>query len=96
MLYLVIYGYLLLYQLDQSHILADLSATLRAIPTRRLWQDRRYNRLAIADYGNDYSAGDPVGMAYLLGNWATESGRPLSPDNGETADLYQACLIFHR
>ena len=48
--------------------MADLPATLRPIPTRRLWQDWRYNRPAIADYGDDYSARDPVGMAYLLGD----------------------------
>ena len=34
----------------------------RAIPTRRFWQDRRYNWPAMADYSADYS--DPVGMAY--------------------------------
>ena len=33
-------------------------------PTRRYWQDQRYNLLSTADY----SAGDPVGMAYQLGN----------------------------
>ena len=55
--------------------------TLRAIPIRRSWQDRRYN---------------PVGMAYLLGDWATD--RPATTVAGRlgTADLYQACLIFHR
>ena len=33
---------------------------LRAIPTWRLWCDRRYNRLTIADCTADH----PVGMAY--------------------------------
>ena len=35
-------------------------------------------------------------MAYLLGDWATD--RPATVVAGQlgTADLYQACLIFHR
>ena len=36
-----------------------------------------------------------MGMAYLLGNWPTIARRPESRGDGETADLYQACLIFH-
>ena len=43
----------------------------------------------------DCTANHPVGMAYKLGKWLTIAGRPESPGNWMTADLYQACLIFH-
>ena len=68
----------------------------RAIPTRRLWQDRRYNRPATADYSADYRAGDPVGMAYVLGDWATDH-RPIAVAvrRGDHRLIYQASLIFH-
>ena len=39
-----------------------------------------------------YSSPDhPVGMACLLGNWVTDC----RATDWITADLYQACLIFH-
>ena len=44
---------------------------LRAIPTRRLWCDRQYNRPTMAVCIYNSGAHHPVGMAYLLGNWAT-------------------------
>ena len=55
---------------------------LRVKPTRRFWKDRCYNRPSTADYSADYSAVDPVGMAYQLGNWPTITGRPESPGDG--------------
>ena len=35
-------------------------------------------------------------MAYLLGNWATDRQATAIAGRLGTADLYQACLIFHR
>ena len=40
-------------------------------------------------------ADHPVGMAYLLGDWATIAGQLESLGDWMTSDLYQACLIFH-
>ena len=42
------------------------------------------------------TANHPVGMAYLLGNWATDRRMTAVAGRLGTADLYQACLIFHR
>ena len=47
------------------------SLSLRAIPTWQLWCNRQYNRLATAVCTGNSTADHPVGMAYLLGNWAT-------------------------
>ena len=44
----------------------------------------------------DSNADHPVGMAYLLGNWATIGGRLEASGDWVTADLYQACLVFQR
>ena len=49
-----------------------------------------------ADLSADSSADLPVGMAYLLGNWATNRRATTVVGRLGTADLYQACLIFHR
>ena len=65
--------------------------SLRAIPTRRLGKDRHYNRPATGDYSADL----PVGMTHLLGDWATDRRATAVAGRLGTADLYQACLIFH-
>ena len=58
--------------------------------------NRRYNRLTTADCTADCTTDCLVGMAYLLGNWATGRRATAVAGRWETADLYQACLIFHR
>ena len=49
--------------------------SLKAILTKRLWCDQRYNwqynRPTTADCTTDCTADHTVGMAYLLGNSAT-------------------------
>ena len=70
-----------------------ISCCLRAIPTWRLWCDRRHNRPKTDDCAPDCAPDHPVGMPYLLDNWATD--RWAIAGQRETADLYQACLIFH-
>ena len=74
--------------------------TLRAIPTRRLWCDRRYNReynrRTTAHCTADCTADHPVGRAYLLGHLATDRRATAVAGRWEVADLYQGCLIFHR
>ena len=59
---------------------------LRAIP----------NRPMTADCTADCTTDCLVGMAYLLGNWATGRRATAIAGRLENADLYQACLIFHR
>ena len=49
----------------------------------------------MADSIADCIADDLIGMAYQLGNWPTIARRLVSPGDWVTADLYQACLIFH-
>ena len=46
---------------------------------------------AVADSSTDH----PVGMAYLLGNWATDRQALAVAGRWIDADLYQARLIFH-
>ena len=48
--------------------LRPLKSFQRAIPTWRLWYKWRYNPRTTADCTADH----PVGMVYLLGNWATD------------------------
>ena len=66
-------------------------SSLRAIPTRQLGKERRYNRSATADYSADL----PVGMTYLLGDRAPDRREMAVAGRLCTADLYQACWIFH-
>ena len=47
-----------------------------------------------AGFSTDFSADHPVGMAYLLGNWATDRQATAVAGRRETANLYQACLII--
>ena len=63
---------------------------LRAIPTRRSALQSYCATIA------DCSANRLVGMVYLVGNWATDRRATAGTGRLGTADLYQACLIFHR